>query len=145
MRPPSPDALQRLVDFYETLTPASLGAVREVYAADASFRDPFNDVRGSDEVQRVLLHMFENLSAAKFVIREAVADGDQAFLVWDFHFRMRRWKPDAQRKIHGSSHVRFDGQGRVSYHRDYWDAAEEVYDKIPLLGSVLRAIRRKMG
>jgi len=136
--------LRRLIDFFETLTPVSLAAIRDVYAHDASFRDPFNDVHGVDEVQRVLGHMFEHLDDPRFFITEAVADADGAFLIWDFHFRMKRWKPERAQQIHGASHVRFDATGKVSYHRDYWDAAEELYEKLPMLGAVLRALRRKI-
>ncbi len=136
--------LQRLVAFYETLTPATLKGIRDVYAHDAALRDPFNDVHGVEEVQRVLGHMFEHLDEPRFFIREAVADADGAFLIWDFHFRMKRFKPERAQQIHGASHIRFDAAGKVSYHRDYWDAAAEVYEKLPVLGAVLRALRKRM-
>jgi steroid delta-isomerase len=29
-------------------------------------------------------------------------------------------------------------------HRDYWDAAEELYEKIPVLGSILRWLKSKL-
>ena len=29
----------------------------------------------------------------------------------------------------------------VNYHRDYWDAAEELYMNLPLLGGLLRYLR----
>jgi len=35
--------------------------------------------------------------------------------------------------------------GKVARHRDYCDAGEEVYEKIPVLGAVIRLVRRKMG
>jgi hypothetical protein len=45
--------------------------------------------------------------------------------------------------IHGSSHLRFNVAHQVMYHRDYWDAAEELYEKIPVLGSLMRFIKRQ--
>jgi hypothetical protein len=38
--------------------------------------------------------------------------------------------------------VRFDAAGQVALHRDYWDAAEELYEKIPVLGIMMRALKR---
>ena len=55
--------------------------------------------------------MFYALSSARFVIRDSVADGDQAFLRWDFYFHVRKWKPAVEQYIHGASHVRFDADG----------------------------------
>jgi steroid delta-isomerase len=34
--------------------------------------------------------------------------------------------------------------GRVVYHRDYWDAAGELYERIPLLGALMRGVRRRL-
>jgi len=35
--------------------------------------------------------------------------------------------------------------GRVNSHRDYWDAAEELYEKLPLMGLLMRFLRRTMS
>ena len=135
----------RFVDFYQTLTPASLPRIRDVYAEDAWFKDPFNDVHGADEIERIFAHMFDALTSPRFVIRDTVVEGDTAFLTWDFTFHMKEWKPLVEQHIHGASHVRFDVEGKAKYHRDYWDAAEELYEKLPVIGWVMRGLRRRMG
>lgn len=43
-------------------------------------------------------------------------------------------RPDA-------SDIRFAADGRVVYHRDYWDAADERYAKLPALGILMRWLR----
>jgi hypothetical protein len=45
--------------------------------------------------------------------------------------------------ILGASHIVFNAQGLVSLHRDYWDAAEELYEKLPIVGSVMRWLKRR--
>jgi hypothetical protein len=47
--------------------------------------------------------------------------------------------------MRGVTHLRFDECGRVSYHRDYWDAAEELYMKLPGIGTVMRGLRRAIA
>jgi hypothetical protein len=39
--------------------------------------------------------------------------------------------------------LEFNEQGLVSVHRDYWDAAEELYEKLPLLGALMRWLKRQ--
>ena len=34
---------------------------------------------------------------------------------------------------------------QVNYHRDYWDAAEELYMKLPVLGMLMRGLRRALA
>jgi steroid Delta-isomerase len=137
-------SVQRIVDFFEQLTPASVAAMGEVYRPDAYFKDPFNAVTGLADIQAIFEHMFANLDAPRFVVTEQITPatpGGPCFLVWDFHFRLRG-KP-AEFTIHGSSHLRFASDGRVAYHRDYWDAAEELYEKLPVVGSLMRWLKRR--
>jgi steroid Delta-isomerase len=139
------EGLEQFERFWREIAPASAARVGEVYAPDAHFRDPFNDVRGAEAIGRVVARMFETTIEPRFVILEAVAQGAGAFLVWNFEFRARGWKPGVVRRIHGASHVRFDASGKVAYHRDYWDAAGELYATLPLVGPVVRWLARRLG
>jgi steroid Delta-isomerase len=135
--------LARVIDFYETLDPASLPRLPEVYGSDARFKDPFNDVQGIAAIQRVFEHMFSSLESPRFVVRTAVIEGDDAFLTWDFGFRLRRPGRSDALSIHGATHLSFGADGRVALHRDYWDAAEELYERLPVLGLLMRWLRRR--
>ena len=132
----------RVVAMFESITPADVSRLGEFYAVDARFKDPFNDVRGVPAIERVFAHMFVALDSPRFVVRDIVAEGDQCFLTWDFLFRFRRFSRDEQ-IVHGGSHLRFDAQGRVALHRDYWDAAEELYEKLPGIGAFMRFLKRR--
>lgn len=132
----------RLVAFFESLTPASIAAVEQVYTEDAYFKDPFNEVRDRPALRRILEHMFDQVADPRFAITTTVVQGSEAFLVWNFNFRPKG-RLDAEQTIRGASHIQFAEDGRVSYHRDYWDAAEELYEKVPVLGSLMRLIKRR--
>ena len=138
-----PDArVARVIHFFEHLAPADVQSLRELYVDDAFFKDPFNEVHSCAAIERIFGHMFVALDEPRFTIGEVVAQGDQCFLAWDFHFRMKRFARDEQ-LIRGGSHLRFAPDGRIAMHRDYWDAAEELYEKLPLLGSLMRWLRRR--
>jgi len=141
MQHPDP-RVQRVIDAFETLQPAAVARLGELYAADARFKDPFNEVQGVPAIQQVFEHMFVALDGPRFVIREAVCEGEQCFLTWDFLFRMRSLRKDEQ-TVRGSTHVRFAADGRIVLHRDYWDAAEELYEKLPGLGALMRWLKRR--
>ena len=141
----SREALARVTQFWEQLTPERVERLEEVYADGAYFRDPFNEVRGTAEIKRIFRHMFETLHEPRFTIREAMLEGASAVLVWDFDFRIASLAPGRTRRIHGASHLRFDADGRVEYHRDYWDAAGELYAQLPLIGALMRWLKKRMG
>lgn len=133
--------LDELADFYQTLTPCSLARLDNHYAADARFKDPFNEVRGLPAIRNIFQHMFDQVDSPRFVVTEKVGDGNLAFLTWTFHYR-RGGQPA---EIHGVTRLIWDGSGKVCCHRDYWDAAEELYMKLPLIGGLLRALRRRLS
>jgi len=135
------DRLETLVNFFEHITPADLPRFRDFYSTDAYFKDPFNEVRGVDKIRSIFAHMFEAVEQPRFAVHGRFLSEDGAMLLWDFHFRQGR----EPRTIRGTTHLRFDPAGKVSYHRDYWDAAEEAYEKFPVLGPLLRALRRRMA
>lgn len=133
--------LQRLIRFFETISPANVGQLAHVYTEDVFFKDPFNEVRGIDEVARIFSHMFRQVDQPRFVVTGHVLQDNQAFLTWDFLFQMKRFS-SAEQCIRGATHLRFASDGRAEFHRDYWDAAEELYEKLPLLGSLMRGLKR---
>ncbi len=136
-------AIERVVRFYESISPSGIGRIGELYAADAFFKDPFNEVRGVPAITRIFEHMFVQVDAPRFAVRDRVVQGDAAFLVWDFEFAFRRPLPAGARRIRGCSHLRLAADGRVAYHRDYWDAAEELYEQLPAIGVLMRWLRRR--
>lgn len=137
--------LAELVEFYEHLTPQSLLRLGEHYAAHARFQDPFNDVQGVEAIEAIFRHMFVQTLEPRFEVTDRYEGDASAVLVWNFHFRMRSWRPDRPQVIRGLSHLRFDADGRVTDHRDHWDSVEELYMKLPLLGGLMRALRRVLA
>lgn len=134
--------LDALIAFFGELTESSLGRIADFYADDAYFKDPFNEVHGVDAIERIFRHMFRQVAEPRFVVTERIVEPTGAMLIWEFHYR-RRGQQKGQ-VIRGVSHLRFDAAGKVAYHRDYWDAAEELYMKLPGLGLLMRALRRAL-
>ncbi|MDE3010623.1 MAG: nuclear transport factor 2 family protein [Pseudomonadota bacterium] len=138
-------AVARLARFYEQLTPEDLPLLDRYYAPDARFKDPFNEVQGVAAIARVFERMFASLHEPRFRVTERVVQDGQAFLIWEFQFRFARWDTRTTQCIRGASHLRLDARGLVLQHRDYWDAAEELYEKLPTLGPLMRWLRRSLG
>jgi hypothetical protein len=135
--------LAPVVRFFETLTPASVADIGKIYHAQARFKDPFNEVVGVPAIEHIFAHMFNALQAPRFVVTTQVLRGTQCFLTWEFRFRFRTHQPAQEQVILGASHLVFGSDGLITLHRDYWDAAEELYEKLPLLGGLMRWLKRR--
>ena len=135
--------IARLVTCFETLTPHNAAELLRFYDANARFKDPFNEVQGVTAIQRIYAHMFVALEAPRFVVTGQVVEGAQCFLTWEFHFRFKNSSRAEQETIRGGSHLLFSGEGLILVHRDYWDAAEELYEKLPVLGGLMRWLKKR--
>ena len=142
------ERLDRLTSFYENLTPQTVRNFTRYYAADARFKDPFNDVSGLPAIERIFSHMFEQVESPRFIITGCYTGtgsvSGEAMLRWELRFKSRSMGREEQ-CIVGSTLLTFDAAGRVTLHRDYWDAAEELFSKLPVLGPLTRALRRQLA
>ena len=132
---------ERYRRFLETLTPESLAGLSEQVTDDVRFKDPFNDIRGKAEYERVLRHMFDTLGEVRFTVAHALSDGNTCLMQWRFdtQLRGRPWT------VEGAALIRFAEDGRVAEHIDYWDAAENLYERLPIIGWLLARVRGRLA
>ncbi|MBP7115536.1 MAG: nuclear transport factor 2 family protein, partial [Polaromonas sp.] len=60
--------IERIVDFFENLNPPKVSKLGLIYAPDARFKDPFNDVQGTAAIQAIFEHMFVQVENPRFTI-----------------------------------------------------------------------------
>jgi hypothetical protein len=137
------DITARYGGFWSGLRPETTGRLLALARPDLLFRDPFNELRGAASVVAMLDHMFEQAQDVRFTVTATARAGEVAFYRWDFSCRLRR--PSIVLPITGVSEVHFDAAGLVTRHIDHWDAAAQVYERIPALGWVLRRIRGRLA
>ncbi len=130
--------LPRLLSWYEQLSIESLGQIKQLYHPMCYFKDPFNEFFERTSLEKLFKRMLTQVQHPRFVIIETISEGQSTFILWQFHFTLRQ-RP---LQIHGSSHVKFDEAGLVIFHRDYWDAAEELYEKLPIIGFILKQLKK---
>ena len=137
------EAITRVVSFFEQLQPADLADLGQHYAPDARFKDPFNDVQGLAAIRDIFRHMFATLQHPRFVITGRVEQGSECFLTWEFRFAFSSYARGVEQTVRGATHLVLDGRHRITLHRDYWDAAEELYEKLPGVGPLMRWLKRR--
>jgi ketosteroid isomerase-like protein len=130
--------IDKLLDWYQRLTPSSLSDIAEFYHETASFQDPFNHVRGAPQIAAVFQHMFETTRRPAFTVEQVQVDGNVAWVSWIFNCDLR----GREIAVEGVSQLLFEKDGRVIRHRDYWDATD-LYQQLPLLGKMVRMLKQR--
>ena len=142
---PERQAVARIALFFENLQPADVARMGDFYTAQAYFKDPFNEVHGIAAIQGIFAHMFVALTKPRFVITKQILQGEDCFLTWEFRFAFKTYQPGTEQVILGATHVVFSPNGQVCLHRDYWDAAQELYEKLPLVGALMRWLKKRVN
>ena len=141
--PSTEEAVTRVITFFEQLSPAGVATIGQLYAPQARFKDPFNEVQGVPAIEAIFAHMFKALEQPRFVVTGRVVQGQQCFLTWDFLFAFKNFEKGVTQTVRGASHLVLDAQGMVTQHRDYWDVAEELYEKLPVVGALMRWLKQR--
>jgi steroid Delta-isomerase len=132
---------ERYRRYLETLTLENLSRLLEHVTDDVHFKDPFNDVTGAAAMERIFRHMFANVGDVGFKVQVALSDGSYCLMAWRFRGALRGtpWSFD------GTSVIRFAADGRVSEHVDHWDASMAFYRRLPVIGSLIGWVRRRVA
>ena len=82
------------------------------------------------------------LRVSRKAVRRIIRHGGEVYVRWVMTFTTERRSTTIVAP--GISHLRFDADGRILYHRDYWDASGALAELVPLVGPVLRAVRARL-
>lgn len=115
-----------------------------LYAADVYFEDPSHGVQGREALVRYFSTLLENVKHCHFRIHHSISDGGNIFLTWSMHIEHARLIDGDTIRVEGSSFLK-TRNGKIYYHRDYYDMGALLYEHVPLLGRVLRLLKSRVG
>jgi len=134
------DRENKFMLFFTELTADNLVQIDDIFAPNAHFKDPFNDVHGIDAIKTVFSHMFATTEQPKFSINHFASNQQILFIQWQFNFA----KNKTMWVIDGSSMVTFNDNGQVQEHIDYWDPAEQIYSKVGLIKPLMNFLKSRL-
>jgi steroid delta-isomerase len=135
--------LQKIQSEYESIKVNRIEQLTALYAEDAIFKDPFKEVVGKEAIAEIFSNMFNQLNNPSFKVLSILHKQNEASLLWDFSFGFKRWNKSPQ-SLRGVSWLVFDEAGLIASHTDYWDAADGIYEKLPLAGSLIRLMKSQV-
>jgi hypothetical protein len=140
------DALARFARFFSDFSPDKVERlVDQTYAPDVWFNDTLKTVHGRDALRSYLRHSAEAVESCRVQILDTLSnDQGDYYIRWTMVIRFRRFKRGQDTQTIGMSHLRFDANGLVRLHQDYWDSTAGLFEHVPLLGAGIRAIKRRV-
>lgn len=140
--------LEEFVSTYQNLNCNHLSTLADIYHPNVTFCDPLHQIQGLDNLTIYFQHLYENLISSEFVLTNQIQAEpkndrqEQAAIYWQMHLRHRKINSGNTITVEGHSLLRRQ-DGRVIYHRDYFDIGSMIYEHLPVLGGIVKLIKRK--
>jgi hypothetical protein len=136
------DLAQRFISLYARLDRNSIAEVDALYAADVVFVDPFHRIAGLATLKNYLHGQYSAINGARFECQEPTLGAAEAYIRWLLFFSHPQLNSGREIVIPGVSFIR--GEEKIFYHEDFYDAGALLYEHVPLLGAVVRFLKRRM-
>ncbi|MFP1683487.1 nuclear transport factor 2 family protein [Alloalcanivorax sp. C16-1] len=138
----SDQALQRFIDLYSPIDVDYIEAhLDEVYAPELYFNDTLATIYDRDTLKAHMLKTAERLDYMNLDVQQTWRDGQDVFLRWIMETHFSIMGSEREARTIGISQLRFDDQGRVIFHQDFWDSSQGLDQHLPILGTVTRWLR----
>lgn len=138
------EALKRFDEFYAVYSAEAIKeGIRELYAEDAWFGDPFHQVQGIDAIEHYFVVMAEPVEQCTFTVDSMQRSGSDYFARWTMVLKSKAIKGEPIEAI-GFSHVRFNADGLIIFQQDYWDTSV-MLDRIPVVGFWTRLVKNRIN
>ncbi|MEM7570715.1 MAG: nuclear transport factor 2 family protein [Pseudomonadota bacterium] len=138
------DLLDRFRAFYASLGRGDLSGLNTVYSQDVSFIDPVGTHQGLRQLEAYFQALLDGCAACQFKIRGLRETGETAFVEWTMSFAHKRLKAGQDIHVDGFSILSI-ANGKVDMQRDYYDMGAMIYEHVPVVGRIVRALRGRLG
>ena len=146
--PDSPEekaAVARFTAFLSDLSTTTVkSSIRTVYAPALFFNDTLKTIRDVDTLEKYFLASDDSMASYGLKVEQIVSTPEGVFVRWRMDIVFRKFHKGELESSIGITHVRFNKDGLVVYHQDYWDSGSNFYEKLPVLGSLIRAVKRRL-
>lgn len=96
------------------------------------------------ELTRYLVDSQKRLESIDLTVLNIFENAGDVFVHWKMQtsFKVLGKSHDVQSlRI---SHLRFDKQGKIVLHQDYWDSTSGLFEHMPYIGGILKWIKKRL-
>ena len=137
----TPSLLDDFCQVYQSLNKHNLVLLKQIYSDDVVFFDAMHEVSGIDELTGYFEHIYANVDYCHFNIDKIIAQEGQACIVWKMEYAHPKLNRGKRISVDGISYLEFID--KIERHRDYLDLGQMLYEHLPLIGPVIKIIKKR--
>ncbi|WP_218944252.1 nuclear transport factor 2 family protein [Marinicella rhabdoformis] len=118
--------------------------IRALYADKFHFNDTFVIMNDIEDLVPHMIKTAKNVEITTVDIHEVIKTETDYYLKWTMHMKFTAVGKNIDSLSMGMSQLRFNEQGKVIFHQDYWDGSENLYEHLPLIGRFVKKIKSQL-
>ncbi|AWB65407.1 transcriptional regulator [Saccharobesus litoralis] len=136
--------LTQFIECYEALGVEDFSSLTQVYHANVHFQDPIHQINGINDLTQYFQQLYTQVTACQFKVIEVLEskNNQQAAIYWQMTYQHKQLNAHKPITVEGHSLLKTEND-KVIYHRDYLDVGAMLYEHIPLLGSLVKTIKKR--
>ena len=138
-------AVQQVKDFFAVMTEASVRKLtRQVYAPEAYLNDTLKSLTGAAAIEDYFLSSVRNAESVTVRFEDVAESSGNYYFRWVMETRLKKLRAGETIRTIGITLIRFDAQGRVVLHQDFWDSTAGLFEHVPVLGTAIRGLKSRI-
>ena len=134
--------VDKFVTVFSDMQYDTVHRINDIYEPHIVFVDPFHEIHGLQRLAEYFAEMYENVAHCEFRFNEQYTKEKSAALFWTMSLRHKTFDKHNTIEVNGSSLIRF-GE-KIHFHQDYFDAGALIYERVPLVGKVIKTIKARV-
>jgi ketosteroid isomerase-like protein len=138
--------IERFKTFFADFSPNKVGKLLDDTYADALyFNDTIKTMRDREALRHYLKESANAVDDCQVEVQDVINTGKgDLYLRWVMKIRFKKFKKSIDTYTIGLSHVRFNAEGRVIFHQDFWDSTQGIFEHVPIVGWMIRKLKARM-
>lgn len=138
-------ALAGVTNLFMNYTAEALAKnIPAVYAEETYFRDAFKQFGRAEQIKAYMLHGLGPIRSCTFEFEKVLSDAGDYFFFWTMVVSFSSEEEGVVHRSMGASRMRFNEQGKVVFHQDYWDPTDLVWSRVPVAAPLLRWVKSRL-
>ena len=117
----------------------------KAYAPDAYLDDTLVVHRGACEIEEYFVKTSETMTSYQVTIDDVARSGPDHYVRWTMVFAAPALAGGKPVHSTGISQIRFNREGKVAFHQDFWDSGKNFYAHLPVVGGAVGYVRKRLA
>lgn len=139
------EAVKGFIEVFNQVQHNDLASIiNETYAETLYFNDTFRTITDRNQLIEYMQQTGQQVDRLEVQIEDIALSKQDVYVRWVMRMQFSVMGKKVDSESIGISQLRFDEDGKIILHQDFWDGVDGFYQYLPIIGYSLRKIRNQL-